>query len=193
MLDWQRLGNLVPERERHIHGKLAQPVSGDAVAAWRRKLNAAECFAMEACLQKDLRRTGLSAALFRRTVAAGPDGCRRSLVWCGATAAQRHALPEAAQSAGEDRVYLKAQCSPSQNLAIRRQPSASDVSSVAVLTRRYGLMPYAAPCTVATCASPAGPCTSRDRFPACARPPWSCRYSRRRWETRRMRPPACGS
>ena len=58
MLDWQQLGNLVPERERHIHGKLAQPVSGDAVAAWRRKLNAAECFAMEACLHKDLRELG---------------------------------------------------------------------------------------------------------------------------------------
>ena len=40
-----------------------------------------------------------------------------------------------------------------RSLAMRRQPSASDASSVAVLTRRYGLMPYAAPCTVATCAS----------------------------------------
>jgi hypothetical protein len=58
MLDWQHLVTLIPERERHIHGKLARPVSSDAVAVWRRKLNAAECFAVEACLHKDLRQLG---------------------------------------------------------------------------------------------------------------------------------------
>lgn len=58
MLDWQHLTTLVPERERHIHGKLGQPVSSDAVAAWRRKLNGPECFAIEACLHRDLRQLG---------------------------------------------------------------------------------------------------------------------------------------
>ena len=50
MLNWHGLRDMVPERERHIHGKLNQPVSNDAIAVWRRKLTAMECFAMEACL-----------------------------------------------------------------------------------------------------------------------------------------------
>lgn len=58
MLEWQQLTTLVPERERHIHGKLGQPVSSDAIAVWRRKLSGPECFAIEACLHNDLRQLG---------------------------------------------------------------------------------------------------------------------------------------
>ena len=58
MLEWQQLTTLVPARERHIHGKLGQPVSSDAIAVWRRKLNGPECFAIEACLHSDLRQLG---------------------------------------------------------------------------------------------------------------------------------------
>jgi hypothetical protein len=31
MLDWTRLLNLVPERERSIHPKLGQPITTDAI------------------------------------------------------------------------------------------------------------------------------------------------------------------
>jgi hypothetical protein len=69
MLNWQHLTELVPARERHIHGRLSQPVSNDAIAVWRKKLTAGECFAMEACLHKDLRQVGyelkFSAAAWR--------------------------------------------------------------------------------------------------------------------------------
>lgn len=58
MLDWQQTMDLIPARERHIHRKLSQPVSADAVAIWKRKLTSAECFAMEACLHRDLRQLG---------------------------------------------------------------------------------------------------------------------------------------
>ncbi len=58
MLNWQGLTALIPERERHIHGKIAQPVSSDAIAGWRGKLSALECFAMEACLHRDLHELG---------------------------------------------------------------------------------------------------------------------------------------
>lgn len=49
---------LIPERERWIQGKLAQPISGDAVAAWQKRLTAAECFCIEASLHADLARLG---------------------------------------------------------------------------------------------------------------------------------------
>lgn len=55
MLSWNSLETLIPERERHIHGKIGQPVSPDAAAVWRRKLSAPECFAMEACMWRQLR------------------------------------------------------------------------------------------------------------------------------------------
>ena len=58
MLEWQRLTAMVPERERHIHGKLGQPVSSDNTAVWRRRLSSLECFAIEACLYRDLKSLG---------------------------------------------------------------------------------------------------------------------------------------
>ena len=58
MLSWQHLTTLIPDRERHIHGKIAEPVSGATLAGWRHKLNAIECFAMEACLYRDLVQLG---------------------------------------------------------------------------------------------------------------------------------------
>lgn len=58
MLHWQSRIGLVPQRERHIHGRLSQPVSRDAIGIWRKRLTAAECFAMESCLHEDLCRLG---------------------------------------------------------------------------------------------------------------------------------------
>jgi hypothetical protein len=58
MLDWHSLIELVPVRERHIHGKLSQQVSNDDIAVWRHRLSALECFAIEACLYQDLERLG---------------------------------------------------------------------------------------------------------------------------------------
>jgi hypothetical protein len=58
MLDWRRLTNLVPDREKHIHGKLDQPLSSDSISVWRQRLTAPECFAIEACLYQDLLQAG---------------------------------------------------------------------------------------------------------------------------------------
>ena len=58
MLDWTARVNQVAERDRHLHGRLSQPLSDGAVAAWRRRLSAAECFAMEATLHRELREGG---------------------------------------------------------------------------------------------------------------------------------------
>jgi hypothetical protein len=58
MLDWRPLMDLVPERERHIHTRLGQPVSRNDIAVWQRRLSAPECFAIEACLYRDLEELG---------------------------------------------------------------------------------------------------------------------------------------
>jgi hypothetical protein len=54
MLDWQDRMGLVASRDRHLHARLRQPLSDDAIAAWRHRLSAAECFAVEACLHDEL-------------------------------------------------------------------------------------------------------------------------------------------
>lgn len=58
MLEAQRHPEMVPPRERHIHTKLDQPISKDAVGAWEKKLSGFECFVMEACLKKELNGLG---------------------------------------------------------------------------------------------------------------------------------------
>ncbi len=58
MLDWSGRIGLVPARERNIHSKLGQPISGGVVAAWRKRLSAFECFCMEANIHRELRRLG---------------------------------------------------------------------------------------------------------------------------------------
>lgn len=58
MLDWHERTTLVPERERSIHPKLGQPISSDATGRWKTRLSALECFAIEACLHRDLRQLG---------------------------------------------------------------------------------------------------------------------------------------
>jgi hypothetical protein len=66
--------DLVPERERWIQGALARPISADAVAAWRKKLTALECFCIEASLRADLLRHGyaprFASPLWRPLLAA---------------------------------------------------------------------------------------------------------------------------
>jgi hypothetical protein len=57
----------VPERERHIHAGLDQPVSPDGVAIWRRKLSAFQCFCMESCLRQYLVEFGYELR-FARTI-----------------------------------------------------------------------------------------------------------------------------
>jgi hypothetical protein len=58
MLNWHKRVELVPTRERPIHRKLDEPLRQDAVSGWRRKLSSVECFAMEACMYRDLSRVG---------------------------------------------------------------------------------------------------------------------------------------
>lgn len=58
MLAWQQRTALVAERDRHLHARLMQPLSDDAIALWRRCLTRAECFAMEACLYRELLAAG---------------------------------------------------------------------------------------------------------------------------------------
>jgi hypothetical protein len=58
MLEWHHLTKLVPSRERHIHRRLEQPLSGEKVAGWQHRLSALECFAVEACLHRDLTQLG---------------------------------------------------------------------------------------------------------------------------------------
>jgi hypothetical protein len=54
MLNWQDRLDLVAQRDRHLHGRLKQPLTDDAIAVWRRRLSGIECFAMEACLHREL-------------------------------------------------------------------------------------------------------------------------------------------
>jgi hypothetical protein len=54
MLDWQDRTALVATRDQHLHGRLQDPLSDDAIATWRRRLSAIECFAVEACLYREL-------------------------------------------------------------------------------------------------------------------------------------------
>jgi hypothetical protein len=54
MLEWQDRTGLVASRDRHLHARLQQPLSQDAIAVWRHRLSAAECFAVEACLHREL-------------------------------------------------------------------------------------------------------------------------------------------
>jgi hypothetical protein len=58
MLEWHKLTGLVPARERQIHRRLEQPISGEKVAGWRHRLSALECFAVESCLHRDLIQLG---------------------------------------------------------------------------------------------------------------------------------------
>lgn len=57
----------VPDRERHIHAKLGQPISRDGVAVWRRKLSAMQCFCMESCLRRYLVEFGYEIRFARTT------------------------------------------------------------------------------------------------------------------------------
>jgi hypothetical protein len=56
MLDPAARAASVPEAERSIHAKLGEPLSAASIAKWRGKLSAWECFLMEACLHRELRR-----------------------------------------------------------------------------------------------------------------------------------------
>ena len=76
MLDWTPLLDMVPERERHIHPKLSRPITSDRAGIWRNRLSAFECFAMEACLWRDLLQLDYQLRFSRRLLAtsAGYDG-----------------------------------------------------------------------------------------------------------------------
>ena len=54
MLDWRARIEQVAVRDRHLHVRLQEPLSNDAVGVWRRRLSSVECFAMEACLHREL-------------------------------------------------------------------------------------------------------------------------------------------
>jgi hypothetical protein len=54
MLDWRERTEMVASRDRHLHTRLQQPLSDDAVAVWRDRLSPVECLAIEACLHREL-------------------------------------------------------------------------------------------------------------------------------------------
>lgn len=58
MLDWQPRLALVPERDRHLHGKLGRGLLREATSVWRHRLARWECLAIEACLGPELRAAG---------------------------------------------------------------------------------------------------------------------------------------
>lgn len=58
MLDWPDRTELVASRDRHLHARLQQPISDNAIAVWRRRLSVVECFAVEACLHRELTHAG---------------------------------------------------------------------------------------------------------------------------------------
>jgi hypothetical protein len=58
MLDVADRVDLVPVRERSIHGGLGRGVNAEAAGAWRRRSGAAQNFVMEACLARELRANG---------------------------------------------------------------------------------------------------------------------------------------
>jgi hypothetical protein len=81
MLDFHKVLELVPSRERGIHQRLAQPISTDATNIWTKQLSAVECFMMEACLYKGLVRSGYRlryAAPAWRPLLASAGGLLRS-------------------------------------------------------------------------------------------------------------------
>lgn len=49
--------DLVPERERNVHGTLLRPISAGTIGNWRR-LAAVECFLLEASMHASLKRLG---------------------------------------------------------------------------------------------------------------------------------------
>jgi hypothetical protein len=58
MLDWHRELHDLPDNWLHVHQKLFKPLQVDAIGVWRKKLSALECFAIEACLHKELEELG---------------------------------------------------------------------------------------------------------------------------------------
>jgi hypothetical protein len=61
MLNWQSsVSDLLPDRARDSewHPNIGKPIMTDAARQWEKRLSAVECFAMESCLQDDLRRLG---------------------------------------------------------------------------------------------------------------------------------------
>jgi hypothetical protein len=77
MLSWEsKVDEQVPERERHIHGKLKLQIRSDAVARWKREMNTREKFVSEAFMGPHLTRLGYE----RRY---------RSLLWAPAFALTR--------------------------------------------------------------------------------------------------------
>jgi hypothetical protein len=65
--------DLIPERERSIHRRLATSISTEHVGKWQRTLSPLELFVMEACLYRDLLENGYalrySGALWRPLLA----------------------------------------------------------------------------------------------------------------------------
>lgn len=58
MLDWPQRAAMVASRDRHLHARLPQPLAESAIGVWRARLSGGACFAMEACLHRELRVAG---------------------------------------------------------------------------------------------------------------------------------------
>ncbi len=77
MLDAASRADLVPERERKIHGRVSGPIDAGRAGAWRSRLGRTELFVLESCLGADLRASGYALGF------AGP-AWRRALALSGA-------------------------------------------------------------------------------------------------------------
>ncbi len=58
MLEFRERRSMVPERGHHLHKALEKPIALDAIGVWRQRLSWPECFAMEACIYKELENLG---------------------------------------------------------------------------------------------------------------------------------------
>jgi hypothetical protein len=102
MLDWQDRTELVASRDRHLHARLQQPLSDDAIAVWRHRLSGVECFAVESCGATRLRSAVLPARL-----APVVRRYRRVVARTGAVAKARHSISAEARHTAWECVFVK--------------------------------------------------------------------------------------
>ncbi len=92
MLHWAGRTGLVAARDRHLHGRLHQPLSEEAIGIWRQRLAPWECFAIESCLFPQLQALGYSPrygarawaplrAVTRSALSAASPLLRRGVPW----------------------------------------------------------------------------------------------------------------
>jgi hypothetical protein len=91
MLDWGSRTHAIAERDRHLHGRLQEPLTRESVGAWRRRLTTLECFGIEACLHRELRDAGYDVRF--QSPAWRPLLCIAALMLHAAAPVLRRAVP----------------------------------------------------------------------------------------------------